>query len=107
MTTFTDFRRLLLGALDSPDALTFAADAGGSAEPDMVPLLPAVWRIAHGGFRALRVETRMSQRRFASAYGISRRNVEDWDAGISQPTAYALPLLAYAVLADLVGRAEG
>ena len=46
-------------------------------------------------FKELRKATGMSQRKFASYFGIPRRTVEDWDSGISKCTPYLLDLMHY------------
>lgn len=43
----------------------------------------------------LRKQYNMSQRAFAAYFGIPRRTVENWDAGIYKCPAYLLDLMQY------------
>lgn len=43
----------------------------------------------------LRQQYNMSQREFAAYFGIPRRTVENWDAGINKCPAYLLDLMQY------------
>jgi len=45
----------------------------------------------------IRAATGLSQRKFAEKYGIPRRTVENWEAGICRCPSYVLKLLEQAV----------
>ena len=46
-------------------------------------------------FKELRALTGMSQRKFASYFGISRRTIENWDSEINTCPTYTLNLMKY------------
>ena len=46
-------------------------------------------------FRELRKATGMSQRKFASYFGIPRRTVENWDSGVNECSPYIINLMHY------------
>lgn len=46
-------------------------------------------------FKELRALSGMSQRKFATYFGIPRRTVEDWERGIGHCSTYLLNLMLY------------
>lgn len=62
--------------------------------------LDAIYTMAHGGVKAVRAETGLSQAKFAAAYGIPRRTLENWECGTNDIAPYALRTLAFAVFSD-------
>lgn len=45
--------------------------------------------------RELRHQTGMTQQAFSDFFGIPKRTVEDWDAGVRKPPAYVIKMIAY------------
>ena len=105
--TYQRFRSLMLDALDCKDYNQYLAECGGSVD-DPLRVLPYIWRVANAPeCRTIRAETGLSQAKFADAYGIAQRSVENWEsdsetAGHRAPAA-TLSMLAFAVLCDLLG----
>ena len=50
--------------------------------------------------KTIRARTGLSQVKFAQHYGIPRRTLEDWEAGVGRPGEYVLALLDRAVRED-------
>lgn len=51
--------------------------------------------------REIRKATGLSQVKFGQKYGIPRRTVEDWEAGVMNPPAYVIDFLERVVKDDL------
>lgn len=45
----------------------------------------------------LRARTGLTQREFAEHFGIPRRTIENWEAGVNQPPQYVISLLEIAI----------
>ena len=105
--TYQRFRSLMYDALECADYDQYLAECGGSVD-DPLRVLPFVWAYSHSPeCRTIRAETGLSQAKFADAYGIAQRSVENWEsdsetAGHRAPAA-TLSMLAFAVLCDLLG----
>lgn len=105
--TYQRFRSLMYDALECADYDQFVVECGGSVD-DPLRVLPYIWRVANAPeCRSIRAETGLSQAKFADAYGIAQRSVENWEsdsetAGHRAPAA-TLSMLAFAVLCDLLG----
>lgn len=105
--TYQRFRSLMLDALDCADCDQYLAECGGSVDAPL-RVLPYIWRVANAPeCRTIRAETGLSQAKFAAAYGIAQRNVENWEsdsetAGHRAPAA-TLSMLAFSVLCDIIG----
>lgn len=121
MMTFSDFRRAWLSALEyTPEQhdlyvaergwQDWMDEYGADDAESIVRVLDAVYTMAHGGFRAIRSITGLSQTGFAAAYGAPRRSIQNWeyDAGevgnAREAPAYTQILLGYAVLTDQLAR---
>jgi DNA-binding transcriptional regulator YiaG len=46
-------------------------------------------------FKELRKQSGMTQQRLAEYFGIPKRTIENWDAGVNQCPAYLLDLMKY------------
>lgn len=46
-------------------------------------------------FKELRKLSGMTQQAYAEYFGISKRNIEDWERGVAKPTQYLLDLMEY------------
>jgi len=46
-------------------------------------------------FKELRKQSGMTQQRFAEYFGIPKRTIENWDAGVNQCPTYLLELMKY------------
>lgn len=57
-------------------------------------------------FKELRKATGMSQRKFASYFGIPRRTVENWDSGVNECTPYIINLMLYKLEKENMLKAE-
>ncbi len=121
MMTFADFRRLWESAGEyTPEQRDlyisergwqdWMDEYGADDAESIVRVLDAVYTMAHGGFRAIRSITGLSQTGFAAAYGAPRRSIQNWeyDAGevgnAREAPAYTQILLGYAVLTDQLAR---
>lgn len=45
--------------------------------------------------KEMRLEAGMTQKEFSEYFGIPKRNIESWEAGIRQCTSYLLDLIEY------------
>ena len=50
--------------------------------------------------KEIRALTGLSQVKFGEKYGIPRRTIEDWEAGVNHPPTYVIELLERAVKED-------
>lgn len=104
--TYDNFRNIWFSALDytADQRDLYIAERGWQTWMEeysedtqaIVDALDTIYAMAHGGCKAIRNITGLSQVRFATAYGIPRRTIENWDGGIESP-AYVQMLLGYAV----------
>ena len=94
--TYSDFLRLWLGAQDCADVDEFVAEEGGSV--DNWQLLPDLYAVATGGFRALHKIAGVSLKQMARDYDIPLRSLENWSSGTNDAPRYVLQMLAYAVI---------
>lgn len=46
-------------------------------------------------FKELRQQSGMSQKQFAEYFGIPKRTIENWEAGVNQCQQYLLDLMQY------------
>lgn len=106
--TYPDFCRLLQAASEIPDADDYMAEEGGSVDPDSLPLLPVIHRLAQDDLavRSIAQATGLSMRRLAMDFGIPTRTMEDWAAGKRNPPAWQLSLIAYAALSMVEDQGE-
>lgn len=108
MVPYSDFRILLLDAQEVDTFELFAADCGGRLPEgntqQSLRLLSIVWQMAHDGLtiRSIAAAAGTSVRQIGIRYGINQRTLETWSSNAIQNTAWKLPMLAYAVLSDLV-----
>lgn len=96
MLTYNDFLRLWSGAQDCANVDEYLADEGGSV--DDWQILPDIYAVATGGFRALHEVAGTSLRQMGRDYNIPIRSLENWSSGASEAPGYVIQLLAYAVL---------
>lgn len=104
MICYKDFNRLLLAAPECDSLGLYLAEVGGSVPLGALPTLEKIYAAAHDGLtiRSIADTAGLSMRRMAMTYGIPLRTVQDWAAGVRNPPAWQLPLIAYAVLSDKV-----
>jgi DNA-binding transcriptional regulator YiaG len=57
-------------------------------------------------FRELRQASGMSQRKFASYFGIPRRTIENWDSGDRACPTYTLELMKYKLIKEGIIKEE-
>ncbi len=91
---FRDFRTLWQAAQTASDRDSFM---DGHDQPEA----PIIYDMAHGGMKAIRAHTGLSQKSFSAAYDLPRRTCEDWEAGARTPPGYLPILFAYAILSDV------
>lgn len=108
MICYNDFHRLLLAATECDSLDLYMAEMGGSVPQGALTLLEMIYAAAHDGLtiRTIADAAGLSMRKLAMTYGIPLRTVQDWAAGVRNPPAWQLPLIAYAVLSDKVVRDE-
>ena len=49
-------------------------------------------------FKELRQQSGMTQQRFADYFGIPKRTIENWEAGVNKCPAYLLELMKYKLI---------
>lgn len=49
-------------------------------------------------FKELRTQSRMSQKQFADYFGIPKRTIENWEAGVNKCPEYLLNLMKYKLI---------
>ena len=108
MICYNDFIRLLLAAPECDDLDIYLSEVGGSVPMVALPLLEKIYAAAHDGLtiRSIANAAGLSLRKMAMVYGLPLRTVQDWAAGVRNPPAWQLPLIAYAVLSDKVVQDE-
>lgn len=114
--TSHDFYTLYGEALTSPSEETYVAEWATSSVFDSDPDAPApdydaivrelseIYRAAHITVKEIRAATGLSQARFAEAYCIPRRTLEDWETGKREPPPYIRLWLAWLTGAVTAGR---
>lgn len=104
MIRYNDFLRLILAAPECESVDNYLAEMGGSVEIDDVALLETIYHMSHSGLsiKTISGACSMSVRQISIRYGLPQRTLEDWAAGRRNPPAWQLPLIAYAVLSDVV-----
>ena len=102
MMTFEDFRRLRLAANDCSSAQQLIDEDGGSVDCSDINLLIRQFAAIYSCKTAkdIRALTGLSQAKFSQEYGVSRRTIEDWDAGKRNPPAYVLDMMLFAVISS-------
>ena len=65
--------------------------------PDRIEMLGKLWDVAHMSAKDIRSHTEVSQRKFADAFGIPARSIENWEGGQRDATPYVKLLLAHAL----------
>lgn len=108
MICYNDFIRLMLSVAECDSLDIYLAEVGGSATSGTLPLLEKIYTAARDGMtiRSIADAAGLSLRKLAMTYGLPLRTVQDWAAGVRNPPAWQLPLIAYAVLSDKVVRDE-
>ena len=112
MIGYTMFMRLLAEADECGTLDIFIADCGGAVsmedESAVVQLMTMIWTLRGGmSIKAIAKAAGISVRRIGTAYGIPVRTLENWSAGVSRPPEWQLPLIAYAVIADVMEPGDG
>lgn len=106
MINYSCFVRLLADVQDCNDLDSYISECGGSVPMDdaqqVVRLMQAIWEMAHDGLTIKRIAAAcgLSVRQISIRYGISKRTLENWSSCINTPSAWELPMIAYAVLSD-------
>lgn len=105
MICYNDFIRLLLAAPECDSLDLYLAEMGGSVPLNVLDLLGMIYTASHDGLtiRTIADAAGLSLRKLAMNYGLPLRTVQDWAAGVRNPPAWQLPLIAYAVLSDYMG----
>lgn len=89
-------RDMYIGERGWQDWMDVCADKG----VDVGQLLTRIWDIAHMDIKALRGAMELSQGGMAKLYGIPKRTIENWEAGVNAPPPYLVKLLAYTVVGN-------
>lgn len=109
MITYPRFQSLLSDVLDCSSLEEYIAECGGAVPADSgeeaIRLLTAIWAMSHDGMsiKSVAAACEMPVRRIAMTLDIPLRTVEDWSAGVRNPSPWQLPLIAYAILSDYMG----
>lgn len=72
-------------------------DPGDDIQTERIEMLGKLWDVAHMSVKDIRSHTEVSQRKFADAFGIPARSIENWDGGQRDTTPYVKLLLAHAL----------
>lgn len=64
---------------------------------ERIDILGKLWNVAHMSTKEMRAREGVSQRKFADAFGIPARSIENWDGGQRDTTPYIKLLLAHAL----------
>lgn len=109
MMTYHRFLSLLFDVSDCSTLEEYIAECGGTVPADSaeeaIRILTAIWAMAHDGLsiKSIASACELPVRRIAITLDIPLRTVEDWAAGVRNPSPWQLPLIAYAVLSDYMG----
>lgn len=57
-------------------------------------------------FKELRQQSGMTQHQFAEYFGIPRRTIENWEAGVNKCADYVIALMKYKLDHEGIGRAN-
>lgn len=112
MMTYQRFISLLCDVSDCSTLEEYIAECGGAVPADSaeeaIRILTAIWAMSHNGLsiKSIASASEMPVRRLALNLDIPVRTVEDWAAGVRNPSPWQLPLIAYAVLSDRVTQDE-
>ena len=106
MIAYQDFLRLWGGAADCSTLDGFIAEEGGSVPFDdvnrTVRLLTLIYQAQAVEGKDLRAIAGLTQEGMSRVYSIPASTVNKWDMGINRPLPWVRPLLAYAVISDLM-----
>lgn len=104
--TYSDFYRLYVDTGDCKDFDQYVAECGGSVcDDDVQHVLQYIWDYAQNPSPAtVRAASGLSQVAFGAAYGIPRRSIEDWEAGVRTAPIYSTHMMSYAVMTDVCAR---
>ena len=64
---------------------------------ERIDILGKLWDVAHMSTKEMRAREGVSQRKFADAFGIPARSIENWEGGQRDTTPYIKLLLANAL----------
>lgn len=102
-----DFAMIWGDALQTADRDQYISDWslssiwGDDLEDDIpaerIEMLGLLWDIAHMSTKEMRARTGVSQRKFADAFGIPARSIENWEGGQRDATDYNRLLIAHAL----------
>lgn len=104
MITYPRFQALLSDVADCTSLEEYIAECGGAVPVDTAEealrILNAIWIMAHAGltFRSIADACGLSMLSLCKHLDISRRTAENWAAGIHNPPAWQMPLIAYAAV---------
>ena len=110
--TYNDFRTIWYSALDytADQRDLYIAERGwqtwmdefGDDHAAIICALDIIHDIAHGGIKAIRAVTGLSQQAFGDAYGIPRRTIQTWEYDVSIAPLYVTMMIGFAVLSDAI-----
>ena len=109
MMTYQRFLSLLFDVSDCSTLEEYIAECGGAVPADSaeeaIRILTAIWAMSHNGLsiKSIASACELPVRRIAITLDIPLRTVEDWSAGVRNPSPWQRPLIAYAVLSEYVG----
>ncbi len=113
MITYNQFLRQVAAVNDCSDLDSYIRAQSGSVriggEKETVKMLGAIWDMAHDGMTIKQIAAAcgISVRQIGIRLGIPARTVEQWSAGVRNPPEWQMPLIAYAVIADMAGDMDG
>lgn len=108
--TYNDFRSIWFSALDyaADQRDLYIAERGwqtwmeeyGDDSQGIIDALDMIYAMAHGGCKAIRSFTGLTQQAFGDAYGIPRRSVQNWEKDWSDAPLYVTTMLGFAVFSQ-------
>lgn len=113
MITYNQFLRQVAAVNDCSDLDSYIREQSGSVriggEKETVKMLGVIWDMAHDGMTIKQIAAAcgISVRQIGIRLGIPARTVEQWSAGVRNPPEWQMPLIAYAVIADMAGDMDG
>lgn len=109
---YNDFREIWFSALDYTDdqrnlyhnerGWQTWMDEYGEDSAAIIAVLDMIYAMAHGGCKAIRAITGLSQQAFGDAYGIPRRTIQTWEYDKSTAPLYVTMMIGFAVLSDAI-----
>lgn len=108
--TYKDFQTIWYSALDYTEDQrdlyhsergwqTWMEEYGDDTQA-IVNTLDTIYAMAHGGCKAIRKQTGLSQQAFGDAYGIPRRSIQNWESDCSSAPLYVTMMIGFAVFSQ-------